>query len=85
MKNIKLSTEDIEILTLEKKKQELDAIYSNMPNCAERDKLWKKSWDLMVMINAMIYNSSGMYRTDKRHLLRPNSGSLNLHLLDSTK
>jgi len=76
-----LSEEDIKILTLEKKKREIDAQYSPLPNCEYREKLWKKSWDLMKQINAMIYDAGGMYRKDKRHLLT--GGSLDIHLIDA--
>ncbi|WP_312694100.1 hypothetical protein [Caproiciproducens sp.] len=78
---MKLSEEDIKILTLEKKKRENDARYSPLPNCEERDRLWKKSWNLMLQINALIYDTAGNYRKDKRHLLT--GGSLDLSLLDT--
>ena len=77
----KLSEEDIKILTLEKKKRENDAKYDPLPNCEERDRLWKKSWNLMLQINALIYDAAGNYRKDKRHLLT--GGSLDLSLLDT--
>lgn len=78
---MKLSKEDIEILTLEKKKRENDARYDPLPSCEERERLWKKSWNLMLKINALIYDVNGNYRKDKRHLLT--GGSLDLSLLDN--
>jgi hypothetical protein len=76
---LQLSNEDIQILKLEKEKRENDARYSNLPNCEAREKMWKKSWNLMLKINAMIYDGRGEYRKDKRHLLT--GGSLDIELL----
>lgn len=75
-----LSEEDIKILKLEKEKRENDAIYGKLLNCELREKLWKKSWNLMERINYYIYDASGNYRKDKRHLLT--GGSLDIGLLD---
>lgn len=74
-----LTSEDIKILTLEKQKRENDAKYANLDNSPEREKLHVKSWKLMGQINAMIYDASGMYRKDKRHLLT--GGSLDIDLI----
>ena len=74
-----LSAEDIKILTLEKQKRENDAKYASLDNSPEREKLHAKSWKLNEQINAMIYDSSGMYRKDKRHLLT--GGSLDIELI----
>lgn len=76
-----LSAEDIKVLTLERKKREIDAIYSPMPNGKERERLYKKSWALHKQISALIYDATGNYRRDKRHLL--SGGSFDLHLLDA--
>lgn len=78
---MKLSEEDIKILTLEKAKRENDAKYSPLPNNAERERLWKKSWDLNQQISRMIYGADGMYRKDKMHLLC--GSSLDIKLLDA--
>ena len=78
---MKLSDEDIKILTLEKKKRENDAKYSPLPNCEIRETLWKKSWDLNRQISNLIYDATGNYRKDKRHLLI--GSSLDLSLLES--
>lgn len=74
-----LSAEDIKILTLEKQKRENDAKYASIGNSPEREKLHAKSWKLMKQINAMIYDSRGMFRKDKRHLLT--GGSLDIDLI----
>ena len=75
-----LSEQDVKILTLEKTKRANDAVYGKMDNGEQRERLWKKSWNLMMQINAMIYDAAGMYRADKRHLLK--GGSLDISLLD---
>lgn len=77
---MELNEHDIKILILEKQKRQIDAQYSPLPNSEQREKLWRKSWNLMRQINAMIYDAGGNYREDKRHLLTA-SGSLNLDLL----
>jgi len=80
IKMTNLSTGDIQILTLEKQKREIDARYANLGNSPEREKMWKKSWHLMEQVNAMIYDSVGNYRKDKRHLLT--GGSLDISLIE---
>jgi len=80
MQNIQLSKEDIQILKWEKEKRENDAKYSQLPNCEAREKMWKKSWDLMMKINYYIYDTTGSFRKDKRHLLT--GGSLDIKMLD---
>ena len=75
-----LSQEDIQILKWEKEKRENDARYSNLPNGEARKRMWKKSWELMKKINYYIYDATGMYRKDKRHLLI--GGSLDINLLE---
>ena len=77
---LNLSKEDIQILKLEKEKRENDAAYSKLPNCEQREKMWKKSWNLMLKINAYIYDARGDFRKDKMYLL--NNGSLNIKLLE---
>lgn len=76
-----LSTEDIKILTLEKQKRENDARYANLDNSPEREKLHAKSWKLMEQINAMVFDSRGMFRKDKTHLLT--GGSLDISLIET--
>ncbi len=75
-----LSKEDIQVLKWEKVKRENDAKYSMMPMGEEREKLWKKSYDLHTKISNVIYDHSGNYRKDKEHLLI--NSCLNIKLLD---
>jgi hypothetical protein len=78
-----LSKEDIQVLKWEKTKRENDAKYSMMPNGEERERLWNKSWELHKKISAVIYDHTGNYRKDLKHLLT--GGSLDIHLLDEIK
>ena len=69
---------------LRAEKMENDAKYSILPNCELREKMWRKSWKLMEKINYYLYDASGMYRKDKKHLLT-NSGCLNIDLLNTDR
>lgn len=75
-----LSKNDIQVLKWEKAKRENDAKYSMMPNREERERFWKKSYELNRKISNVIYDHTGNYRKDLRHLLI--NGCLNIKLLD---
>lgn len=78
---MKLSEEDNKILTLEKKVREIQKQYDPLPNCEARDKLWEKAHKLNRELNNMIFDSNGMFRKDKMHLIKDHC--LNVALLEN--
>jgi len=81
-----LSNDDIKILRLEAEIRKCDKILERGDITYEqRDKTHKKSMRLLREQSALLYDRSGKYRKDRRHLLVRNSGYLDVSLLSANK
>lgn len=88
MNKISLTDDDTEILKLEKKIRELYRIKDKTPsgNTEGEESIHKKIESLSIRQMQLVYDRGGNFREDKKHLLKGDSGCLNLDLLqEATK
>lgn len=82
---MKLSDEDIRVLELEKQILHFGrlcaATNNTEPQCT---RYHNKAMAALREQSTLLYDAKGDYRKDRKHLLAPNAGYLNLKLLEGT-